>query len=754
MAKRQGRCLHSGGQKGSGGDDTVGVDVGISDVRVAEHGDTAAHKSVRFRRRQAKLEGVGRPDLQGMRAVAVLTVFLNHLFDWPSGGFVGVDVFFVLSGFFITGILIRERISTRRISFSEFYARRVRRILPSAVLVLVVTVLAGYVVFPAPRARETLIDALYAAVFASNFRSEAVGADYFQEGRPPSAVQHYWSLSIEEQFYFVWPALIALVFVAVRRRRRRGNTTAGERALLIAMGAIVAASFGWAMFLSHVDPNRAYFSSLGRTWELGVGALVAIAAPWLLTMSPARRKVLAYAGLAGVAASMFVIDPTVQFPAPWAALPVLATALVVASFHGAAVEGVPILTNPVARWVGDRSYTLYLWHWPVIIVLTAVMAKGPVFYGLAVALSLALTAVTYRFYEDPIRKSDWLTRIKTRRKTKRLSLRDRRVWAAAGGFAAVVVLFAIFSLESADRTAAVNELIRAEGKQTATDVRTAAPKVDPCFGAPAMLNPKCALRDPDVPLAPPVDLIANDTQLAFRCFRQKTEFQDKTVDQLEPCFYGYAGPDVKRIALVGDSHAAHLLPALWPTLESNKWSLTTYIGWHCNLAEPLETECKRPMDKVMTELLTNRYDLVLVTGMRIGHGMVDGYQRAWSRLAAAGSRVAVVVDNPQPSDESLACVTRPGIGGDHTGDCGTPRSMAFAEPDPLVLAAQQVPGTFVIDLTPHYCRADQCPAVIGNVVVFRDSSAHITATFAQTLASPLADGIRRALAAPPPPRVP
>lgn len=154
-----------------------------------------------------------RPDLQGLRAMAVIAVVLDHLLGWPSGGFVGVDIFFVLSGFFITGLLLRELHRTGGLSFKEFYIRRARRILPAALLVLLVTVVAGYIVFPATRAKETLVDTLWAALFAANWRFERVGTDYFQEGLPPSPVQHFWSLSIEEQFYFVWPAVLLGIFV-------------------------------------------------------------------------------------------------------------------------------------------------------------------------------------------------------------------------------------------------------------------------------------------------------------------------------------------------------------------------------------------------------------------------------------------------------------------------------------------------------------------------------------------------------------
>lgn len=170
--------------------------------------------------------------------------------------------------------------------------------------------------------------------------------------------------------------------------------------MLAAMGVVVSASFVWALLLTASDPNAAYFSSMSRVWELGVGALIAISGPWLTRIPDRVRPALSYAGLAGLGASLFLIDSTVRFPAPWAALPVLSTALIVASFHGSDVRSVWILTNPVARWFGDTSYTLYLWHWPVIVLLATVLEQGVVSYLLAVILSLGLTTVTYRFYEN------------------------------------------------------------------------------------------------------------------------------------------------------------------------------------------------------------------------------------------------------------------------------------------------------------------------------------------------------------------
>ncbi|WP_232077430.1 acyltransferase family protein [Mycolicibacterium aichiense] len=670
-----------------------------------------------------------------MRAVAVLTVFANHLFGWPSGGFVGVDIFFVLSGFFITGLLIRERKATHKLSFQNFYTRRVKRIIPSALLVLVVTVAAGYLLFTATRAKDTLLDALYAAVFASNFRFEAVGADYFQSARPPSPIQHYWSLSIEEQFYFVWPLLLVVVFAVTRPLRQRHMRRAREWGMLAVMGLIVAASFGWAMYLSATDPNAAYFSTFARIWELGMGALVAIAGPWLERIPSPTRPALAYAGLAGVVASLFLINPAVQFPAPWAALPVLSTAVVVAAFHGAPVPRVMApLTNRVVQYFGDTSYTLYLWHWPVIVLLVALLPKGVTFYTIAVVVSLALTAVTYRFYENPIRKSRWL--LKTRRSGRRKAL-DPSAWGLVGFAAAsaVVVTIATIQLDHPAPNVASN-----------TPQAVLTPKADPCFGSAAMITPGCPLRNTEYALSPSIDDFAKDIPGELGCYRNKTD-----PVEVKTCSFGYVGPDATQIALVGDSHARALLPALWPLLDKNKWHLTTYLGVDCVLADQPDG-CDWLIPNIQAQLVAHRYNMVITTNLNRESSVTAGdYERAWAPIMAAGSRIVVVLDNPAASEESLACLTRVTFDADHTGDCGTPRAQAIPGADALASAAKATPGVTLVDFTKFYCNVDRCPSVIGNVIVYSDASdslknSHPTATFMQTLAQPLETAMKDVLA--------
>lgn len=265
-------------------------------------------------------------------------------------------------------------------------------------------------------------------------------------------------------------------------------------------------------------------------------------------------------------------------------------------------------------------------------------------------------------------------------------------------------------------------------------------KPDPCFGAPAIRTPGCALRDPAVSLQPSVDDFANDrAKTAEGCYRE-------TGGTLGPCTYGYEGPDAVSIALVGDSHGAQILPALWPLLDKNKWRLTTYLGTGCNLRIPNALDC--PVAEIQAKLLEQPPDIVLATALRQGDDPAR-YVTAWEPLAAAGSRIVVLADNPAISAETYACLTRFSMGADRAGDCSTSREDGFAIPDSLVQAAELVPGTTVIDLTPFYCNDDHCPVVIGNVIVYRDNRGHLTATFARTLAPALEEGLRKALAAPP-----
>ena len=261
-----------------------------------------------------------RQDIQGLRALAVLLVILDHAKIGPfHGGFIGVDVFFVISGFLITGLLVSEAERTGRVSLLGFYARRARRILPAATLVIVATVGFGIYFLSAVEANGAIKDALWATFFAANFKLAHDGTDYFQNDTPPSPMQHYWSLAVEEQFYVVWPLLVLLLclYAAWRVRRSAGQRSLGPRVRDLGVSplvVIVGISFAYSVSYSTTDPVSAYFSPFTRAWELGIGALVACLSTRLILLKPAVQALLSWGGLAAVVLASVAFDGTTVFP--------------------------------------------------------------------------------------------------------------------------------------------------------------------------------------------------------------------------------------------------------------------------------------------------------------------------------------------------------------------------------------------------------------------------------------------------------
>ena len=339
-----------------------------------------------------------RPDVEGLRAVAVAVVVLFHAgVPGLAGGYVGVDVFFVVSGFLITSLMLREIAGTGRVSLRHFYARRARRILPAASLVLVTVILAAYHWLGFLRGDQIARDGVWAALFASNFRFAALGIDYLGSQAAPSPLQHFWSLAVEEQYYLVWPLAVAGLI-------RFG----GRRWIGAGLGVAVAASFAWSA------GSGGYFSPATRAWEIGAGGLLAVFSarhspqrPLPLSIArPVTRLLsrlaapLAWLGLALIGLAVLTYDDTTRFPGYAAALPVAGALLVLAG------RGDGLLGLAPLRWLGRISYSLYLWHWPVLIIWA--QAQGSPLSAparaLAVLLSLVLAGVTYVCVEDPIRR--------------------------------------------------------------------------------------------------------------------------------------------------------------------------------------------------------------------------------------------------------------------------------------------------------------------------------------------------------------
>jgi peptidoglycan/LPS O-acetylase OafA/YrhL len=349
-----------------------------------------------------------RPDVQGLRAVAILLVVLFHA-DIPGvhGGYVGVDVFFVISGFVITGVLLRERASKDRTSLRSFYGRRARRILPAASVVLVVTIVAAYSFLGASSGRETAVDGQWAAVFLANVHFALTSTNYLASQQPPSALQNYWSLAVEEQFYVVFPTMFMVAASLFTRRSLRAR-------LGIMLVVVIVVSFVLSVVLTSSNAASAFFSPFARAWELALGCLIAVSTENLKRVPPAIAALFTWLGLLAILVATFVFTSMTEYPGSLVAVPVIGAALVIAGGTAQPRWGVEsLLRLPPFQWLGLISFSLYLWHWPVLIIAT--QRKGatqlPVVDNLLwLLVALGLAVATYILLENPVRRAKALVR--------------------------------------------------------------------------------------------------------------------------------------------------------------------------------------------------------------------------------------------------------------------------------------------------------------------------------------------------------
>jgi peptidoglycan/LPS O-acetylase OafA/YrhL len=348
-----------------------------------------------------------RPDIQALRALAVALVVLYHA-DIPGvhGGFFGVDVFFVVSGFVITNVLLRERASRGTTSIPGFYARRVRRILPAATVVLIATVFATYHWLSFISGAINANDAKFVAVFIGNFRFASLGTHYFTANQPPSTLQQFWSLAVEEQFYLVWPVLFLLLTLPWK-------AFSPVTRLVTALSLVIGVSLAWCIIETRQNEVLAFFSPLTRAWELALGAILAVLGPHLRGRSSRWGLVLASSGLVVVLLCTWFYSSSTLWPGAAVILPVVATGMIIAggSLRGAERAGRLIRFAPI-QWLGNISYSLYLVHWPIIAIATQyAIAPLPLHSEIElVALSVALAAALYYAIENPIRRSRWLAK--------------------------------------------------------------------------------------------------------------------------------------------------------------------------------------------------------------------------------------------------------------------------------------------------------------------------------------------------------
>lgn len=689
-----------------------------------------------------------RRDIQGLRTVAVGLVIIYHI--WPSvmpGGFVGVDVFFVISGFLIVGSLVREIEATGRIALWSFYAKRIRRLLPAASLVLVVTLAGTVLLLPQSRWQSISFDVVMAALQVQNWNQAFGSGSYEGATALVSPVQHYWSLAVEEQFYIFIPlCLIAAASWATRTRVSK------KQLCLFVLIALSAASFLHSVLFSASDHDVAYFATTTRVWELGLGGIFALVLP---RFQPGERlrALLGWAGLLAVFGCAATFSTTMAFPGYVALLPVLATVLVLTAgtplatgAAPAAVHSIPtkvcswfsaasLLSTGPAKYLGDISYSLYLWHWPVVVLYVFLLGREPgVLHGSAIAVISLLAAVASYYLVEQRFRHVGRQRAVVVAEGVRTPRGHRKSFVLAAGLVAATTLTAlapwgIVEAKSQQLNGALN-LREYPGAMALDRERPAS--------VPSGLDvrPEPAVAMKDVPVTGGNECGAFDPAKMG---------EDK-------CRYGR--PDAgKTMIVVGDSHAGQLVDPLLLVGEQAGWNVRAMVRNGCpfSLAPPESADtvfhnCSNQNRETLGRILRIKPDLVVVSGMtpsgydralqwgwKDPDALVSGYAGLLKPLRDAGIRVAVVMDIPYPDFAAPDCVQANGSGSDA---CVLLQQAGDRPDDPLPAAAARVPGVDVIDLYPYFCTDGRCPSVIGNVMVYRDN--HMTNSYAKTLASPLA----------------
>lgn len=656
-----------------------------------------------------------RPEIQGIRTIGALLVACFHIWGGRVSG--GVDVFFVISGFLITGSLYKELQNSQTIDVIAFWGRIAKRIAPMAYLVLALTLLTALLWMPQSRQSGFLSEVLYSAVHLENIKLMMNSVDYLAREEAPSPVQQFWALSVQVQFYAVWPFLLLTAGMAARRLRL------GVGLYLAALATVFLASLAYSIIVTSQDPDQAYFNTLARVWEFALGGVLAVVLPGM-AVPPALRWLAGWTGLILVVSCGFALPASADFPGYVALWPTMGAALVLLSGGGnLRFAANQLLASKPLVALGDISFSFYLWHWPVLIF--AMLLTGQTQLGLGAGLAVIVVALcgaylANRWIEQPIQRS---------------SLGKARRWhlhaLGAAAAAPVVAVTAIWIL--------VNTGV--------DDIQTLSIKDYP--GGSLMASMDTAVK-PGTPIQPSPGVAKNDKSKPFvdKCH------QDQRRSDIVACSYGNDRSPARTIALVGGSHSAHWLEALEQLAHQYGWRVLNITKSAC----PFEINAQRKQpciewnENIIGYLEQLKPDVVFTTSTRPYRGaplagsmekqreiIPQGYLQQWARLAEKGLTVVAVRDNPWLGTDIPECVER------HSADvlkCSRRRTDVLDDFDPSSRLDPKPSNVAFIDLTDRFCDPERCLAVVGNLVVYKDKH-HMTATFSRSLALPLGERMRQ-----------
>jgi peptidoglycan/LPS O-acetylase OafA/YrhL len=645
-----------------------------------------------------------RTDIEALRAVAILLVvaFHCHIFG-ISGGFMGVDVFFVLSGYLITGLLVTEVESTSRLNLLQFYARRIRRLVPAASLMLLVTLLVGALVLAPNELNLTGRAARATALYASNIFFARRAADYFSAQVMFNPLLHTWSLAVEEQFYLVWPLLIVLGL----------SVWHSKRALTCIMMALTVLSLGGSGWLTEHDHVIAFFELPPRAWEFGIGGLAALIPRDALQLSQTAWLVIGWLGVTVILGSCVFVTSRMPFPGWAATIPVIGTAITLISGAAQPHRGVGALfdASPLQK-LGGLSYSWYLWHWPFL-VFTAAFIPGAsaIARALAATAALAVACITHRYVENPIRHNPYL------------KTHSRLSFALGAALVAMCLAASMLSLRFAAHLADTPKMkaLVAASADFATLPRRQCVSAD---GSSAVTT--CTFGSS----TSTTNVVLFGDSHAAQWFNALGEIAEREHWRLTTVIkFGCAAADVNPGRGIDDDpeceawrkDAIHRIISLGPSLVL-LGSATNKLG--------------RP------ENPATHADPALLADVR------EGVLRTLRPLDAAGLRVALIRDTPEFPFNVVSCLERSARSlWPPRGTCEMPRGAVI---DRAIYAAEKssaagLPNVKFIDLTDQLCPQGVCDTVRNDLVMYRDTH-HLTSASAANLALPLEQQVLSAMA--------
>jgi peptidoglycan/LPS O-acetylase OafA/YrhL len=664
-------------------------------------------------------------------------VVVFHL--WPhslTGGFIGVDVFFVISGFLIGGHLLREAGEPPH-GPVQFWGRRIRRLMPASLTTLFVIGLAVVIAVPQTLWHQFLSELCASALYVENWKLAADSVDYLAEGNASSPVQHFWTLSVEEQFYIVWPLVIlglAALWAALKRKD-------AVKPITIAVGAIAVASFVHAWHTSKQGSPAPFFFTTSRAWEFAAGTLLAIVVDSALrrgvAASTGLRVVASWVGWVMIFGSFFAFNATTRHPGIPTVVPVVGTLLVIAAGtvpHRAALTRVAGL-RPV-QYVGDISYSMYLWHWPVIILFPYIAGRtlaGPWFW-VVIATFTALAIASYHLVERPVldSKASWLRR-------------PRALYPTLAGAMILTLALPVGALSWHARQIA----------DFKAKTITAVTAPESCLGAIGAADPE---RCPDTavaPLMPPPALSESDIPAFINT--DECHMPDHLESGFWVCTYVGGTGEGGRVFLVGDSHARHYAAMVFALAEKYNWTVDVATRASCPFSEGVRWHstpkigrlCTAWNDAARKHILDTEPGLIITSQIQGREFLSDGYDSAhdaavfglvdaWQFAADNGARIIAIRDSPTEKGEANTCLeeTWP----QEPTACDRPRDTAFQEDYQIEAATHFPAGTVqLVDFSDLYCGDVDCHAAVHGVTVYQDARSHISATWATTLAPVLED---------------